>query len=135
MRNLEDRERVDVELRHWRTMPLGRPRAPLLLAVRDPALRVELAAALVLVGHRVVLARTPAETAALARGAEVVVADARLVAGAGLATRQLLRKVVYIAVCEREAPTPRSARARFTPPFAPEDLVLAVLMLSGRCTR
>jgi hypothetical protein len=130
MENELDREVPGGELRRWRRLPVGDPRRRVLVGVRDPTLRVEVSAQLVLGGCHVLLARTGDQTAALARAVDVVVADARLLAGLGRATHALLRRVVTIAICDPDVPTPAAARARFTPPFAVAELALAVRMLA-----
>ena len=108
---------------------LGRP---VLVALLDSSIRIEVTARLVLAGYRVTKASTLEQLAALASDFEIVVADARLVALSDRATHDALLRTTFIAVCEHLAPTPLGAQARFTVPFDTDDLVNAVATLEPR---
>ena len=110
----------------------GRPsRRRVLVASADVARRIEIASALMLAGHDVILARSLDQRAGLIGTVHVVVADGSLVNGLGHKTHEALRKAIFIAVCEPGVPTPLVARVRLPPPLVGEDLVTAVAMLSG----
>lgn len=122
-------ERLDDHFRRRATIPAPALGCRVLVALRDRGPRMEVTAALVLAGYRVILARNLHRPAAFIGAVDVVIADGRLVTGVSRATHESLRRSVFIAVCEEGAPTPFAARARFTRPFDVDDLVTAVMML------
>lgn len=106
-------------------------RRRVLVASADVARRIEIASALMLAGHDVVLARSLDQRAGLIGAVHVVVADGSLVNGVGHKTHEALRRAIFIAVCEPGVPTPLVARVRLAPPVDGEEIVTAVTMLSG----
>jgi hypothetical protein len=76
----------------------GSVMAPVLIAIGEPTLRIEVAAALVVNGFRIVLARTGRQLVALLPSAAVVVADDRLLAAAAPRARRALERVRIVAI-------------------------------------
>jgi hypothetical protein len=72
--------------------------APVLIAIGEPTLRIEVAAALVVSGFRIVLARTGSQLAALLPSVAVVVTDGRLLAAAAPRARRALERVRVLPI-------------------------------------
>ncbi len=67
-----------LNLRRWVHAPKSTWRSPILVAVVDAAARVEIAAALVGTGLRILIARNALQARTMLRAVEVMIADGRL---------------------------------------------------------
>jgi hypothetical protein len=88
------------DLHRWVHLPDAGALPPVLVAVRDATLRIEISAALVCRGVRIVLARNAAQAQTLLRATEIVIADTRLLGDLDLRARHALRGVALIALCD-----------------------------------
>jgi hypothetical protein len=86
------------DLHRWVHLPNAGALPPVLVALRDATQRIEISAALVCRGVRIVLARNAAQAQTLLRATEIVIADTRILADLDLRARQALRAVALIAI-------------------------------------
>ena len=89
MRRIPILERHDLVGR-WARVPAARPATPVLVGLTDPTARVEVSAALVAAGCRIVLARSAAQAEPLLAAVDLVVADTRILGAQRPAAQQTL---------------------------------------------
>lgn len=88
------------DLYRWVHRPDAGTLPPVLVALRDATLRIEISSALVCRGVRIVLARNAAQAQTLLRATEIVIADTRLLSELDLRARHALRGVALIAIAD-----------------------------------
>jgi hypothetical protein len=86
----------------WVHLPYLVATTPVLVAIADAPLRIEVAAALVCNGFRIVLARTGAQLTALLPSAAIVIVDGKLLAAVRPAARARLERVRVLHIADPE---------------------------------
>jgi len=89
-----------LNLRRWVHVPDVGTLPPILVAVIDPAVRIELSAALVGTGLRILIARSALQARSMMRAAEIMIADGRLLGELDLRGSLALRGVALIAIAD-----------------------------------
>ncbi len=84
----------------WINLPSQVATAPVLVAVADANLRIDVAAALVCGGRRIVLARSGAQLSALLPSVEIVIAEPQLLAAVRPRVRPVLERVRVLMIHE-----------------------------------
>jgi hypothetical protein len=86
----------------WVRIPSLVNLSPVLVAIGDAPLRVDLAAALVARGLRILIARTGAQLTKLVPSASVVIVDGAMLAGLAPGARRALARVTLVPIFDHD---------------------------------